>query len=668
MTQLELALWLADNEYQIFPCSGKMPLLTNWPEMATSDMDMVECWWEKHPNANIGISCSNLLVIDIDCKKENGFDWYKTLTEEQVMSLSGAMQVTTPSGGMHLYFRCPENNAKNTVGTIFPGLDTRAQGGYVMAPGNKGYVMDEEPKALSELEEIPDWFIKVIHKAKKSKATNEDMGIISSGNRNAALTSMAGTMRRIGMSLNEIYASLAVVNDERCEKKLTDKEVLNIAKSVAKYEPDQISTLMTEGVDEMKLSLLKRDRKEPKVPNELFHAGGIIEDFIEYNEECAPYPNDVIAFCGAVSFLSLLLGRRVRDEADVRTNMYILGLAQSGAGKDHPRKTNIRIAHKLGINHEIADDFASGEGIQDTLFQHPKILFQNDEMDKIIRAMNSGTDGRYENIMGTLLTMYSSSNSMFTMRKKAIASKEAIDLTPRFINQPHVSIFGTAIPNHYYEALSSRMLTNGFFSRLLIFDCGLRGPGQDPIVRQIPEKILEHCQAIKDIEADADELHVVYYSDEAKEVLKEFRRDCEKRYDQAALQGDQVGCAVWARTVEQTRKLALIHAFSRDPQAEEIFVENIMWASSLMMAMTNRMLYMADMYSSDSEIQKVCSKISSIIAMMPDQTIDHSTLMNRSKLSKKQITEAIETMVERQDMLIFSDGDGRFKKKKYRLI
>ena len=38
---------------------------------------------------------------------------------------------------------------------------------------------------------------------------------------------------------------------------------------------------------------------------------------------------------------------------------------------------------------------------------------------------------------------------------------------PGVIDQPCLTIFGTAIPNHYYEALSERMLTNGFFARTI---------------------------------------------------------------------------------------------------------------------------------------------------------------------------------------------------------
>ena len=110
------------------------------------------------------------------------------------------------------------------------------------------------------------------------------------------------------------------------------------------------------------------------------------------------------------------------------------------------------------------------------------MLFQTDEIDGMLQSINKAQDARHENIMGTLLTLYSTANSVFPMRRKA--GKES----PGVIDQPCLVIFGTAIPNHYYEALSERMLTNGFFARMIILECGQRGTGQEPKIVEIPDR------------------------------------------------------------------------------------------------------------------------------------------------------------------------------------
>jgi len=62
-------------------------------------------------------------------------------------------------------------------------------------------------------------------------------GIIPNGKRNATLTSIAGSMRRSGMSAAEMFPSLMAVNKARCEEPLSEEEVWRIVRSVANYEP-----------------------------------------------------------------------------------------------------------------------------------------------------------------------------------------------------------------------------------------------------------------------------------------------------------------------------------------------------------------------------------------------------------------------------------------------
>ena len=88
--------------------------------------------------------------------------------------------------------------------------------------------------------------------------------------------------------------------------------------------------------------------------------------------------------------------------------------------------------------------------------------------------------------MSTLLTMFTSANTVYPMRSKAGKDDAG------FIDQPHLTIFGTATPTYYYEALSERMLTNGFFARMIIVDVGKRPEGQEPQpVGSLPQQIID---------------------------------------------------------------------------------------------------------------------------------------------------------------------------------
>ncbi|MEO0717054.1 MAG: hypothetical protein AAFY58_08700, partial [Planctomycetota bacterium] len=169
----------------------------------------------------------------------------------------------------------------------------------------------------------------------------------------------------------------------------------------------------------------------------------------------------------------MLSGRKVRDPGDNRTNIYLLGLSHSSGGKDWPLKINTQVLRRVGLANSLGEQLASGEGIQDALFTTPAMLFQTDEIDTLLQSMKRARDARYESIMATLLTMYSSSNSVYPMRRRANNPE------PGVIDQPCLVLFGTAIPNHYYAALSERMLTNGLFARMIVLESGRRPPGLD---------------------------------------------------------------------------------------------------------------------------------------------------------------------------------------------
>ena len=176
------------------------------------------------------------------------------------------------------------------------------------------------------------------------------------------------------------------------------------------------------------------------LPEELLRVPGFISEVMDVCLATAPYPNPAMAFCGALALQAFLAGRKVRDPGDNRTNLYLLGLAHSSAGKDWPRKINTRILHEIGLADCLGERFATGEGIQDALFISPSMLFQTDEIDGMLQSINKAKDARHETIMSTLLTLYSCANSVFPMRRKAGKDE------PGVIDQPCLVIFGTAIP------------------------------------------------------------------------------------------------------------------------------------------------------------------------------------------------------------------------------
>ena len=62
--------YATDLGWKVFPLKpgGKDPLTPNGHKDATNDTVQVEAYWDKYPDANIGLACSDsgLIVIDLD--------------------------------------------------------------------------------------------------------------------------------------------------------------------------------------------------------------------------------------------------------------------------------------------------------------------------------------------------------------------------------------------------------------------------------------------------------------------------------------------------------------------------------------------------------------------------------------------------------------------------
>lgn len=114
---------------------GKHPAVKSWKSAATVDIAKAQNWWSLDSKFlhNIGIATgkvSGITVIDIDTKN-NGLETWQDICAKY--DIPNTYTVKTGSGGLHLYFKYCKDvpNSTNTYGS---GIDTRNDGGYIIAP------------------------------------------------------------------------------------------------------------------------------------------------------------------------------------------------------------------------------------------------------------------------------------------------------------------------------------------------------------------------------------------------------------------------------------------------------------------------------------------------------------------------------------------------------
>lgn len=128
--------WYASQGIPIFPLRPRLktPATRSGFKDATTDPDQIHTWWQATPNANIGAPTGLLFdVVDID-----GPEGRRTLLDlsdrayEQLYTDAIGIVKTPRTGGIHYYV--PSQAGRRNSARKLPGIDTRAEGGYVLLP------------------------------------------------------------------------------------------------------------------------------------------------------------------------------------------------------------------------------------------------------------------------------------------------------------------------------------------------------------------------------------------------------------------------------------------------------------------------------------------------------------------------------------------------------
>jgi hypothetical protein len=180
ISPLEAALRYAGWGWAIFPCHepiqhecscghgdcaspAKHPRTRRGLHDATTDPDRVVAWWHRWPSANIGVrtgSNSGLVIIDIDHRP--GGDVALVALERAHGALPRTATVET-GAGRHYWFAHPGGTIRNSVSRLGPGIDVRADGGYVIAPPSS-HITGRRYRwtAAQSVAPLPDWIFHTV--------------------------------------------------------------------------------------------------------------------------------------------------------------------------------------------------------------------------------------------------------------------------------------------------------------------------------------------------------------------------------------------------------------------------------------------------------------------------------------------------------------------------
>lgn len=168
---LRAALAYAAHGWAVFPLrpGQKTPACEHGCKDATTDEAQVRAWWRECSSYGVGLatgSVSGICVVDLDGEP---LELMRALLRRG--PLPRTMATRTGSGGMHLIYRLCGARVPNSARRLAPGVDTRGEGGYIVAPpslhpsGSRYELANELPTAP-----VPAWIVRALTEQRQAPA------------------------------------------------------------------------------------------------------------------------------------------------------------------------------------------------------------------------------------------------------------------------------------------------------------------------------------------------------------------------------------------------------------------------------------------------------------------------------------------------------------------
>ncbi len=380
------------------------------------------------------------------------------------------------------------------------------------------------------------------------------------------------------------------------------------------------------------------------------NVGGVIAEMMHLMVTTAKRPQPVLALGASLCAVGALMGRKYRTESNIRSNLYVVGIAESGAGKNHSRVVINELFRKANLLQYLGGNkIASGAGFIAAIQRQPSSLFQLDEFGMFLSAAaDRKRSPRYVcEILDLMTELYTTSGTTYFGVEYATNQN---DNAHRAIHQPCACIYGTTTPIHFWQALQMANTADGSLARFLIMQSendfpdsndvfGAIAPSQGLVdqLRLIHEgggKLGGNLTEVGAVNEVAVEPRVVPMAPDAKKTFKQLDRDLIGQLREARGSGFS---SILARIEENATKLALIRSVSRDPVDPKIVEADAKWG------------IMFAQYCAELSIREASSRVSENVAeSFHKRAYQILLLAGPAGLSKSEFTRKTQFLDHRQ--------------------
>lgn len=413
------------------------------------------------------------------------------------------------------------------------------------------------------------------------------------------------------------------------------------------------------------LSRATAERHSANVAPGIMDLDGAIKMLVDYSVATAFSPQPFLALGAAIAAVGALAGRRYASPTDLRTNVFVVGLADSSSGKDQPRKCIKRAFFEAGVDRYFGGErLASGQSIYSSIEIHPSRLFLLNEFGKIVQEITGRNASHKAEILTNLTSLFTSASEVVFgteyAHQKGSDARARVDL-----HQPHVCVYGDTVAAVLWRAMQSGALGDGSVARFLVFqspdDCPDYNRNQSAM--DVPPELVEQLKAIAGgvpghdyggnlaemMQATVDMVPYVVpygngvaaYIDKAMDEQLQWKRENRNTWATAFI----------GRSVEHTIRVAMIRAISREPADPVIMLSDIVWAQHLVEHCLVTAMRETDANVADSAAEGNVKRLLDVVRKVGGSGLTKTELMKKTRfLETRQRNAIIADLIEGGDL------------------
>jgi hypothetical protein len=385
---------------------------------------------------------------------------------------------------------------------------------------------------------------------------------------------------------------------------------------------------------------------------------GALAEFVEHVVATAPSPQPWATLGAGLAMFGAAAGRRYAGPTGLRTNIYSIGVIDSGGGKDHPLRASTRLMIAAGLaNHVGSSKIASGSGLVTAITRNPSIYFPIDEIGFVLSsaADRKRSSKHLTDIIDSLTEFYSLAGHTYLGTAYANDKEKPREV----IEQPCLCLFGVTTPSIFWGSLSSGNVLDGSLARMLIFESDNPYPDhQDVHAIEASESLVGAVEAVSrgaegfnpfpmgNGAAIVPKPFTVPYADaQAAAVargMREEQTDMLRRHQGTQLTG------IIARLAENASKIALVKAVTDNPGAPTISSADLAWGMLVARTSVDTLMQAIKERVADNEGEAKLKRLQRIICDAGSAGIDHESLFKQARFmgTRRQLNEALEFLSE----------------------